>query len=339
MIRPLATLVAVALTAAAAAQSNRLELSAGSGWNTVPTDTGSLDRRILDLARRLIADDKPHRARRMLNDWIERSDTETNPYAAEAYRLRGDAKLAAGREDRALFDYDTVIQNYPGSSEYPLAVEREVDIAALYLDGLKRRLFGLPLRVVSGRGVAREILFIAQERTPGSRLAERAGITLADDYYKTRDLPLAAEQYEVILRNYPNSPYRQRAMRNRIYANIAGFKGPAYDGLGLLESRLLIREFAREYPAEAQRSLLTDAMIARIDESAAAQQLLAARWYLSSDDNAGAAFTLRRLLRDHPGTVAAARALQLLDRKGWLEQQPLPASEPIGPQPPESNGQ
>lgn len=317
--RAILTLSLAALSAnPALTQTTVLELDPAEGWTERPAGPASVDRIILDIARKHIANDKPDKAKRILSDWIERNRDTGNPLEPEALRLRGDAKLLDGNEFAALFDYERLIRQFPESSEYVTAIEREIDIAEAYLGGLKKRLFGLPIRIESSRGTGEELLVRAQERMPGSRLAERAAITLADYYYKTRDLDLAAEMYEVFLTNFPNSRYRKRAMRNRIYANIASFKGPEYDGLALLESRLQIQQFAREFPADAERAYLNEALIARIDESTAAQQLVAAEWYLKNEDEPAAAYTLRRLLRDQPGTVAAAQALQILDERGWL---------------------
>ena len=84
---------------------------------------------------------------------------------------------------------------------------------------------------------------------PGSLVAEDAAIFLADYYFDKRRLEMASDMYDIFLRNYPSSPHRMHAMQRRVYANIAQFKGPRYDGSLLLESKLLIQRFARDYPA------------------------------------------------------------------------------------------
>lgn len=322
-------LLAITLHATTHAQTTTLELDPARGWQRLTSTPVSVDRAVLDIAREHLASAEPDKAKRILNDWLDRNLDTGHPLEPEALRLRGDAKLLDDNEFGALFDYERLIRKHPESSEYVTAIEREVDIAQAYLEGKRKKFLGLPLRIESSRTTAEELLVRAQERMPGSRLAERAAIMLADYYYRVRDLDLSAEMYDIFLTNFPNSQYRRRAMRNRIYANIASFKGPEYDGLALLESRLQIQQFAREYPADAERAFLTDALIARIDESTATQQLRAAEWYIKNDDDPAAAFTLRRLLREQPGTVAAARAIQILEDRGWL----LPQDTPAPPRP------
>src|SRR5690606_24336546 len=78
------------------------------------------------------------------------------------------------------------------------------------------------------------------------------------------------------------------------------------------EARVLIEEYAAIDPVGARRAGLSDALTARLEESAAAQQLRKARWYLTRGDAVSARFMLRRVVRDHPRTVSAVVAL------GWL---------------------
>lgn len=310
------------------AQSKRATLDPSAGWDIESREPADPDRQQLDRARQLLASNQPKKARELLDDWLDEDDFDTSPYRAEALRLRADAKFASGRDFKALYDYEEVIRTYPESAEYVKAVEREVEIAKLYLGGLRKRF--LWFRLESLRGIGEELLIRAQERMPGSLLAEDAAITLADHYFDRRQLELASDMYEIFLQNFPNSPHRQHAMQRNVYANIARYKGPRYDGSVLLDSRLLIEDFARDYPAEAERAGLTTALVVRLDESAAAQELESARWYIRVGDGPAARFVLTRLIRDHTGTVAATEGLRILQDRGWLEDK-SDAFGPIGP--------
>src|SRR5690606_32200410 len=117
--------------------------------------------------------------------WLEEHEQSDSPLLAQAFLLRGDAVLASGNEYRALYDYERVIIDFPGSPEYARAVERELEIGIRYLHGLRRKLWGI--RFAGATDVGEELLVRVQERMPGSALAERAGIELADFYYRTRD--------------------------------------------------------------------------------------------------------------------------------------------------------
>jgi outer membrane protein assembly factor BamD (BamD/ComL family) len=82
------------------------------------------------------------------------------------------------------------------------------------------------MRLLDAGDVAEELLIRIQERLPGSRLAELAGIELADYYFARRKMDLAAEMYSIFLQNNPRSEFVSKARRRLIYAHLASFKGP-----------------------------------------------------------------------------------------------------------------
>jgi outer membrane protein assembly factor BamD (BamD/ComL family) len=282
-----------------------------------PAPEPGSDGAVMQEARRLLAEGRASRAEDLLDEWLDLNERSENPFLAEAYLLRGNAKLAQDDEWDALYDYETVIRQFPGSEAYVEAVQREVEIGKAYLDGRRKKFWGL-FRIENAEPEGEELLIRAQQRLPQSALAEDAGVTLADWYYRERDLPMAAEMYDILLRNYPQSRFREHAMQRRIFSNIARFKGPRYNAQPLIEARVFIEDYARRFPTEAARAGLSDALVSRLDESAAAQMLETARWYLKREDDVSARFTLRRLLRNHPGTVAAARAEAMMRERGWI---------------------
>ena len=265
-----------------------------------------------------LARDEPSKARELLDPWIEAHKRTDNPLLARAYLLRGDALVMEHDEYLALYDYEAVIKQFPDSESFPTAVVREMDIAQKYLDGMKRKLWGL-FRVESARRLGEELMIRVQERMPGSKVSEEAAIRLAEHYYKTRRLALAAEMFDIFRTNYPDSEYGKQALLGQIYANIAQFKGPSYDASKLVDAGLLLDRFVREYPADALKDGIAEGLGARIDESSAQQMLETARWYLRRDDEPSARFMFKRLLRRHPSTGAAQSALRIMQDRGWIE--------------------
>ncbi len=328
----IAAVLAAILASSAIAQSRTLELTDDGTW--VQTDTpepGTVEYRLSEI-RRELAQGRARRARSLaerLVDDLEQDD----PWYPSARLIFADAKAAAGREFRALFDYEEVISLFPASPEYRIAVERELEIAIDYARGRKRKVFWGLLRIGSAGSLAEELLIRVQERLPGSPAAERAGIELADYYFRERDMEMAAEAYELFMINYPDSVHRKRAMQRRILANIARFKGPRYESSGLIEAEALIEEFRGRFPLEAAETGLNDALLARLDESRGAQLLETAEWYLRRDDEVSARYTLKRLAAAHPRSVAAARARAIMDERGWAPPPIADEPAPIGPQP------
>jgi hypothetical protein len=320
-----AALFALALTAAACAQE-AVRLEPGGTWRPIPTPREQADAGFLDGARRLIAQGEHSRAGSMLTKWLEQPDNRTSPWYPEALLLRGNSKVAAGREFAALYDYEEIARDFAGSEVFAAALEKELEVAELYLAGRKKRVLGV--RIESGVPFAEEIILRINERLPGSKLAERALRGLADHYYGARDLRTAAETYDVYLSLFPTSPGRGHALQRRVFATLAQYRGPQFDGRGLEDAKFQIEDFQREFPRQARDLGMTDALTARIEESQAEELLITARWYLNRDDLPAARLTLNRLIRKYPATAAAQDAMATCEEHGWLSSAPA-ASAPV----------
>ncbi len=318
------------------AQTSQFELEESGQWTQTNAPEPGSDAAIMADAARYIAQGNPEKAQKILSKWLDEHKRTRNDFIAQAYYLRGVARLDRGREYKALFDFEAVIQDYPSSPYFLKAVEHEYNIGIDYINGLKRRFLGM--RFENARPTGEELLIRTQERVPGSQLAEQAAMALADHYYRIRELKLAAEMYSIFRENYPNSDRVRQAMLREIEANIARFKGPRYDGSGLVDAKLLIEQYQLQYPGESIRSGITDGLNAWIDESAAQQVLDTARWYLKVNDDTSARFVLARLIRRHPATDAADEAIDIMIDRGWLtlEETAPPQSIPEESTPEES---
>jgi hypothetical protein len=319
----LAALWLLCITAPALGQYNEYKLGANGEWVQTNAPDPDSPQALLAEARRHLAEERPQQAYNLVNTWIKQHERAggsvgdlASAYLPEALQIRGDALTAQGDEYDALYEYERCIKEYPGSESFVVSVERELDIGARYINGYKRTFMGM--RILNAEDIGEELLIRVQERLPGSRLGERAGIELADYYYKNRDLALAAEAYDLFLKNYPNSQYKMKAMQRRVYATIARYKGPRYDGSALIDSAILIRRFRNLYPSQAAEAGLDDALLGRIDESAGAEMYETARWYMKQGDQAGARYLLNRVVRERPKTAAAAKALQFLQERKWV---------------------
>jgi len=285
------------------------------------------DRAVLAQARRQLAENNPRGALNTIRPWIDANEFFDNPGLPEALLIRGDALTATGREWRALYDYERILREFPASEMFLLANEREYEIASRYLEGLRTRFLGM--RIINAEDIGVELLIRIQERMPGSALAERAAIRLGDHFYDKREITLAADMYEIYLRNFPNGPNRIKAEKRRIYTSLARFKGPRYDASSLIDARLNIEDFVRRYPIEAQRTGINEGLLARIDESQAAQMLDTAEWYLQTRNYPAARLTMQRLILSHPLTFAAERARDFMHERGW--EVPAPPTEDEDP--------
>ena len=223
--------------------------------------------------------------------------------------IRGDALVAQGSYYSALYDYEFVARSHPSSAAFVQAITREYEIAKIFASGVRRKFLGM--RLLLAYDEAQEIFIRVQERLPGSQLAEQAGLALGDFYYRRREMQLAADTYSVFIENYPHSESIPLARRRLIFANIASYKGPEFDDVGILEARAQLEQLEAISPAQAQR-IGAQALILRINESEAEKMLTTAQWYLAINDPISAEYTIRTMILEHPNTIAATRGLRLI---------------------------
>ncbi|MHC4995167.1 MAG: outer membrane protein assembly factor BamD, partial [Planctomycetota bacterium] len=261
----------------------------------------------LHAVRQLIAAQKGKEAVKAGEEWIKAYPN--HPLLADAYILRGDAHTLNNDYYKALFDYEYVARAYPGSDQFNAALERELKIAQTFGTGVKRRLWGM--RLITAYSESEELLIRIQERAPGSKIAERAGIELANQYYTRSEMENAAEAYDLFLQNFPKSQWAELAMQRQVLANIATFKGPRFDATGLVEAQRRLLEYKNAFPAAAEQ-IGADALLTRIDETLATRSLLVAQWYETKKDKVSAIFMYKRVIRDHAGSAAAQKALEAL---------------------------
>ena len=304
----LAIAAALAISSTGLAQEKRYELTTDDQWAPLAeADPDGEEAQLLEV-RKALGLDEPKRALNLVTGFLERSPF--SKWRPEALLLQGDAKLALGDEYDALMVYEQLIRRYPGSGVFVTALEREYEIAKEYANGLRRKLWGT-FRILDASDEAEELLIRIQERLPGSTLAEKAGMTLADFYFDRRDLFMAAEAYDIFIENYPRSTEIDKARLRLIYSYLANFRGPEYDALGLLEAQARLRELQVTRPALAQK-VGAEALLVRVYESDATKMLATAKWYLEVEDPISAEYTIRRMIEAYPDSIAALSALEMI---------------------------
>ena len=249
-------------------------------------------------------------AARALN--LSENFLENNPLGqgrADALLIQGGAQLALGYEYKALFAYEDVARRYSSTTSFIPALEREYEIAKAYAHGLRKRFMGT-FRWIDAGDDAQEIFIRIQERLPGSELAEKAGMELSDYYFRIRDMPLAADSYDLFVQNYPRSKRVNKAKLRLIYSYYAQFKGPQYDASGLREATSRLKLLQADDPALAQQ-IGAEALLVRVYESEAAKLLNDALWYQGMGDFISTELTLRSLVNHFPKSIATIEALKI----------------------------
>jgi len=282
----------------------------------------------LDAIRKLIAQGEGKRAKHVADGWIDRH--AGHPLLPEAYLIRGDANVTRKHFFKSLFDYERVIREFPASQQFHTAMQREFELAKLFVAGTNRRLWGM--RILPANDEAEEILVRIQERSPGSDLGEMASMALANYYFNKPQMDSASEAYDLFLINYPHSEQREWAMLRLIQANLARFKGPNFDATGLIDAAQRLKTYRLDYPASSQR-IGVEALLIRIDESLAMRDMSAAQWHEIRQQPLSAVHLYQRVVQDYPRTASAQDAIRRLEEMGVevipIQAQPVVQEVPV----------
>ena len=268
--------------------------------------SGSPEAQLAAAAKQLASGDYQE-AMRLSSIWMTRNKHHAS--IGEAHIIHGDALFAQGYYYESLFDYEIVARDYYGTKSAIAANERELEVATMFANGLRKRLWGM--RISDATDEAEELLMRIQERLPRSPLAETAAMELADLYYRRKQMKLANDMYLIFVENYPHSREIDKARTRLIYTRLATYRGPAFNDAGLFDARseLIKLQFIS---LRLANTVEANALITRIDESLGQKMLRTAQWYMKVNNPIAAEYTVRRLINQHEHTAASIEALEHL---------------------------
>ena len=263
----------------------------------------------LAAASKALAMGQYQEAMRLSSIWMQRN--KYDPLLGEAHLIHGDALFAQEYYYESLFDYEFVAKEYYGTREEIYANEKELEIAIMFANGMKKLNWGM--RISDATDEAEELLIRIQERLPNHTLAETAAMELADLYFRTSQMRLANVMYLLFLENFPRAPQSQtnKAEAKLVFTRLATYKGPSFDDAGLNDAKQELQRLEKINPSLAT-TINSSALITRIDESLGKKLLNTAQWYLKVNNPIACEFTVRRLLQKHSNTSSAIEALEHL---------------------------
>jgi TolA-binding protein len=305
------------LTLPSAAQTEQLRESQfidveSQEWRDLPPAAdGATPVGELDAARKALADGRPADALKTLRKWVP-ENTAHERYLEGVYLL-AESYFETKDFYKAYENYEVVVEN-SGGDLYRRALLREMDVARAFLSGEKRIVWRVLRLPAYDDGV--QILDRVWERVPGTRLGEEALRMKADYFFAAGEMDTAQAEYAMLAQQYPAGRYAQQAALRSAEAADASFGGTPFDDKPLIEARERYERLEKEYP-EFARVEDVEARLAGIRTQRAEKDLYVARWYERARRPDAAAYYYRVILRDWPGTLAAAEAQRRLRALGF----------------------
>jgi len=195
---------------------------------------------LVEPARRAL-DRKDHREAERLASRVV-ADHPKSPAAVEAWLVLVDSLTDRNSLPRAAQECEKLLAAYPDAPQRGAILSRELDIGkALTQDKVKVLFVKVP-RTQEGVDTLEKVV----EHAPYGPLADDAVLAMADARFRDGDYELARDQYDRLLKNYPESDLAPKARVGRALCNYRLTQGAAYDPTPAEEAALDMARLARE---------------------------------------------------------------------------------------------
>jgi len=265
----------------------------------------------LNRAQTMLIQGKFDSAKKILFRWVKNPATRAHPQRDRALLLTAEALFQYGDRIKSFYYCDQLLDEYPDSRYYAVALQKQYEIGDAFLDGYKLRFMKIPFLDAVEYGV--ELMFRIQQRSPGSELAERALLRTADHYFNDAQYDLSSDAYASYIKAYPRSPVIPRVRLQRAYSSYAQFRGVRYDVTPLLEARSQFLDLESEYPQLAAEHNLSS-LVERIDQAFAQKIAWTADFYRRTSQPRAAVYQYRFLALTYPESTEAKTASAQLAR-------------------------
>ncbi|MCH8241658.1 MAG: hypothetical protein IH897_03480 [Planctomycetes bacterium] len=305
----MATLVALHAAHADEPRARSLEYTPTSkAWVEVPPPAPGTPEGDLHQIRMWIKNEKYRTARRAINKFIKRHGEIGELYPAVLI-AKAEVLIGQRKFDKAHRSLQEFLSEFGGGSLTAEALRLEFVIAETYFTGVKRKFLGF--RVLSGVDIAHAILDDISVNYSQTPFAGYAIKTKADYLFANGDHALAEFEYARLLKDYPNSQYRQYALRRSAEAALASFAGVEYDDAALIEAEERYRNYLAQYGAMAEREGV-DLIIENIRERRAEKLFVIGDYYERTNHLSSAVHSYRLVAARWPHSVAAGKAASRL---------------------------
>lgn len=239
-----------------------------------------------------------------------------NAQETQAERIEEDlyrsavAQFNGGNYGSAYHAMESFIARHPSSAHVREAIAYEFESARKMIEiGSPETFLGIPLGRSPSRGI--ESLKSALIRHPFEESSDDCYLWLGNYHYKNGDLPEAAVEYELLVRNYPTSECLPAAVYQLGQCNLYQFDAIYYDSTSLKNARRYYQRIVDEFPGD-ERYANAQKRLHFIDDKLAEKELSIGEFYISRGKPKSAAVYLKSVVANYPNTSSAARAAEIL---------------------------
>lgn len=202
--------------------------------------------------------------------------------------------------------YETLIKNYPHSTDFNNALEGEFRIGNLFLDGIaKQAVLGVPTLPSRDRAVA--IYTVIVRNAPFSRLAPLAQLNIGQAQAHENDYKGAITAYQVVVDKYPTDPAASEALYQIAYCYLQISRSGSYDRIASQHARESFEDYISAYP-NSEKTPQARENLANLTSQQTGGSLEIADYYYGQKLFKAAVVYYNDVIRQQPNSPDSAKA-------------------------------
>lgn len=207
-----------------------------------------------------------------------------------------------GRYEEAFETFDELVQKNPESKEFNPALEAMFNIAKRYMDGEKRRLFGVKMFASNQR--AEEMFETILKRAPYSRSSAQVMLFRGMMMERQGKDAEALAAYQQIIERFPSDSVADEAQYQMGYIKLRSVKYGSYDHTDRVRAQESFEDFVNRAPQNGRIPQARE-NLQIIEQTAAKAALDVAKFYDKTQKTKAAVISYQDVIRDHPSSKEA----------------------------------
>ncbi len=231
------------------------------------------------------------------------------------YVAKAQLKLAQLREaDRdlelAFKEYGTYIKKYPRGEGFAEAVEGQFRIAKAFLEGERRKLFGV--KTFASMSRTQEMFEEIVKNAPYSNVAPQAQFNIGQALEKQSNRPAALAAYQQVLVNYPGDPIAADAQYQIGYVWFQQTQDGSNDPQARARAREAFEDFIARYPASEKVPQAQD-NLKQLSTARTGNTMQIAEFYDKQKNYKAAVIYYNDVIKQQPGSPESDKAKARID--------------------------
>jgi len=213
--------------------------------------------------------------------------------------------------ERAYASYAKYISSYPKGKEFDTVVERQFGIAKAFLDGERRKLFGM--KTFPSMEKAQKMFEEIVKNAPYSKQAPLAQFNIGMALEKQGQYAEAIAAYQLAVDKYPNDDVAGDAQYQIGYVQMHLVENGSNDQAARVKARDAFEDFTVRYP-QSEKLPQARENITKLSGTSLKKSLEVARFYEKTDNLKAAVIYYNEVIQSGKGSPEAAAAQKAINR-------------------------